>query len=75
MSRLLHSTTKKFSRIGGSRIIRQLSGSEEVLSKTAFFDLHNELGGKMVSFAGYSLPVQVIMMYKLTALVQKYSPQ
>ncbi len=26
--------------------------------KTAFYDLHLELGGKMVPFAGYTLPVQ-----------------
>jgi aminomethyltransferase len=26
--------------------------------KTAFYDLHKELGGKMVPFAGYELPVQ-----------------
>ena len=30
----------------------------EPLVKTAFFDLHKELGGKMVPFAGYELPVQ-----------------
>lgn len=27
-------------------------------AKTAFYDLHLELGGKIVPFAGYSLPVQ-----------------
>jgi aminomethyltransferase len=32
--------------------------TEEALAKTAFYDLHVELGGKMVPFAGYSLPVQ-----------------
>lgn len=32
--------------------------SEEKLLKTAFYDLHLELGGKMVPFAGYNLPVQ-----------------
>jgi len=31
--------------------------SEEVL-KTVFYDLHVELGAKMVPFAGYSMPVQ-----------------
>jgi len=38
--------------------IRRAFGSEEPLVKTAFFDLHKELGGKMVPFAGYELPVQ-----------------
>jgi hypothetical protein len=75
MSSLLLSSSKRISRIGGSSIIRQLSGSEEVLSKTAFFDLHNELGGKMVSFAGYSLPVQVITIECFTAFIQIYYPQ
>lgn len=28
------------------------------LLKTSFFDLHKELGGKIVPFAGYELPVQ-----------------
>jgi aminomethyltransferase len=32
--------------------------STEKLEKTAFYDLHLSLGGKMVPFAGYSLPVQ-----------------
>lgn len=32
--------------------------AEENLIKTAFYDLHLELGGKMVPFAGYHLPVQ-----------------
>ena len=32
--------------------------STETLQKTAFYDLHLSLGGKMVPFAGYSLPVQ-----------------
>lgn len=32
--------------------------STENLAKTAFYDLHLELGGKMVPFAGYHLPVQ-----------------
>lgn len=34
--------------------------SEEVL-KTVFYDLHVELGAKMVPFAGYSMPVQYPM--------------
>lgn len=32
--------------------------STEKLEKTAFYDLHLSLGGKMVPFAGYHLPVQ-----------------
>ena len=38
---------------------RSLSTSAEPLSKTALYELHKELGGKMVPFAGYELPVQV----------------
>eukprot|EP00639_Heterosigma_akashiwo_P004887 CAMPEP_0194574918 /NCGR_PEP_ID=MMETSP0292-20121207/10591_1 /TAXON_ID=39354 /ORGANISM="Heterosigma akashiwo, Strain CCMP2393" /LENGTH=411 /DNA_ID=CAMNT_0039426563 /DNA_START=42 /DNA_END=1277 /DNA_ORIENTATION=+ len=30
----------------------------EALARTAFFDLHKELGGKIVPFAGYELPVE-----------------
>lgn len=36
----------------------RLFSSEENLEKTALFDKHVELGGKMVPFAGYALPVQ-----------------
>lgn len=32
-------------------------GSSESLMKTALYDLHKELGGDMVPFAGYELPV------------------
>jgi len=32
--------------------------TEEKLVKTSFYDLHKSLGGKMVPFAGYELPVQ-----------------
>lgn len=35
------------------------SGSSDPLVKTAFYDFHLHLGGKMVPFAGYELPVQV----------------
>lgn len=31
--------------------------SSELLVKTALYDLHKELGGDMVPFAGYELPV------------------
>ena len=33
------------------------TASDEVLVKTALYDFHKELGGDMVSFAGYELPV------------------
>lgn len=33
-------------------------GSWQEAEKTALLDLHQELGGKMVEFAGYALPVQ-----------------
>ena len=38
--------------------IRWFSSSDEKLEKTAFYDMHLDLGGKMVPFAGYELPVQ-----------------
>ncbi|XP_051842630.1 aminomethyltransferase, mitochondrial isoform X1 [Antechinus flavipes] len=34
------------------------SGQQEPLKKTPLFDFHQSHGGKMVSFAGWSLPVQ-----------------
>lgn len=33
------------------------AASDEPLVKTALYDLHKELGGDMVPFAGYELPV------------------
>ena len=42
-----------------SSLVRSLgSSSDEKLVKTSFYDLHLSLGGKMVPFAGYELPVQ-----------------
>lgn len=38
--------------------ITRSATTDDNLLKTAFFDLHNSLGGKMVPFAGYALPVQ-----------------
>ena len=32
--------------------------TEGPLKRTALFDLHNQLGGKMVPFAGWEMPVQ-----------------
>lgn len=40
-----------------SASVRSLS-STDGLKRTALYDLHLELGGKMVPFAGYELPVQ-----------------
>jgi aminomethyltransferase len=37
---------------------RRFASSDEKLVKTSFYDLHLKLGGKMVPFAGYELPVQ-----------------
>ena len=36
----------------------QPSSTEEPLKRTALYDLHVDHGGKMVPFAGYSMPVQ-----------------
>ena len=41
-----------------TRLIRLFS-TDAPLVKTAFYDLHLHLGGKIVPFAGYHLPVQV----------------
>ena len=35
--------------------------STENLKRTPLYDLHVELGGKMVPFAGYEMPVQYPM--------------
>jgi len=40
-----------------SSIAKRQFGSESPLVKTACYDLHVELGGDMVPFAGYELPV------------------
>jgi len=37
---------------------RLATAADAPLAKTALYDLHVSLGGKMVPFAGYSLPVQ-----------------
>ncbi len=41
-----------------TRVARNFSTAEAPLVRTALYDLHVQLGGKMVPFAGYSLPVQ-----------------
>ena len=35
-----------------------LAGTASLLRRTALYDLHRELGAKMVPFAGYEMPVQ-----------------
>ncbi|KAM8754170.1 aminomethyltransferase, mitochondrial [Acanthopagrus schlegelii] len=37
---------------------RQASSAEAAMKKTQLFDFHREQGGKMVEFAGWSMPVQ-----------------
>ena len=39
------------------RISKRTFASSEDLVKTSLYDLHKELGGDMVPFAGYELPV------------------
>lgn len=34
------------------------NASDELPAKTPLYDLHHELGGRMVEFAGYSMPIQ-----------------
>jgi len=47
------------SRVVRKNVTRQFGAAVDgPLLKTAFYDLHKELGGKMVPFAGYELPVQ-----------------
>ena len=42
-----------------STCVRRLATAADApLARTALYDLHVEMGGKMVPFAGYSLPVQ-----------------
>ncbi|KAJ8656363.1 glycine cleavage system T protein [Lichtheimia ornata] len=43
------------------------AASEEKLKKTALYDFHVEQGGKMVPFAGYSMPVQYKNMGQLAS--------
>ncbi|KAI1892919.1 hypothetical protein AGOR_G00138470 [Albula goreensis] len=44
--------------LGAARQERHASSSEGALKKTELFDFHREHGGKMVEFAGWSMPVQ-----------------
>ncbi|XP_036389768.1 aminomethyltransferase, mitochondrial [Megalops cyprinoides] len=44
--------------LGAARQERHASSSEGSLKKTELFDFHRQQGGKMVEFAGWSMPVQ-----------------
>lgn len=52
-SKVARHNANKLSQACGKRF-----ASGEALEKTAFYDLHLSMGGKMVPFAGYELPVQ-----------------
>ena len=52
---------------------RRFSSSDELV-KTSFYDLHESLGGKMVPFAGYHLPVQYEGLGVLKEHVHTRSP-
>lgn len=52
-SRIMHSAFTKFHRIGGRRSL----ATSQNLVKTSLNEMHKELGGDMVPFAGYELPV------------------
>jgi aminomethyltransferase len=54
---MLSRSLKTISQTTGVRTFAAAAGNESLL-KTSFYDLHLELGGKMVPFAGYHLPVQ-----------------
>lgn len=44
--------------LGAARQERHASSSESALKKTELFEFHQQQGGKMVEFAGWSMPVQ-----------------
>ncbi|XP_067096394.1 aminomethyltransferase, mitochondrial [Osmerus mordax] len=46
------------SETAGKQLQRHASTSEASMRKTALFDYHRQQGGKMVEFAGWSMPVQ-----------------
>ena len=53
-------TTKAIQRTSRALLSKRTFAAEpasEPLVKTALFDIHKELGGDMVPFAGYELPV------------------
>lgn len=51
------SLSKKNSGVFQQTAKRAFGSSDENLVKTSLYDLHKELGGDMVPFAGYELPV------------------
>ena len=57
---LVPTVKKMFAKIArnSSKFVTARQFTTEKLEKTAFYDLHVSLGGKIVPFAGYSLPVQ-----------------
>ena len=59
MALLLRRSQASTMRAAASSVRRLASAAAaEKLERTALYDLHVELGGKMVPFAGYELPVQ-----------------
>ena len=59
MNRLRRSSDALLRSVRGSKTVTRSMGtvSNETLVKTALYDFHLELGGDMVPFAGYELPV------------------
>jgi len=60
VSNILRSASTRASTASATATIAKralATASDEVLVKTALYDFHKELGGDMVSFAGYELPV------------------
>jgi hypothetical protein len=53
-SKIIH-TASKYGMT--KRTFAAAAASDEPLVKTALYDMHKELGGDMVPFAGYELPV------------------
>jgi aminomethyltransferase len=51
------SALKQATRSAVQRVSTRRFATSENLVKTACYDLHKELGGDMVPFAGYELPV------------------
>jgi aminomethyltransferase len=57
MSLLPSALRKSLQTAAGRRTFAAAASSDESLVKTALNELHKELGGDMVPFAGYELPV------------------
>ena len=56
-SALRHSATRIATSTSKRTFAAAAAGGDESLVKTALYDFHKELGGDMVPFAGYELPV------------------